>query len=94
MEVIPLYLYCNYAKQYNEIMRLTELALNTVRRNVRCKNLLALELNVSVFTIGRYLDANSDNLTKAAALKVIRDETGLKDSEILEAGESLVSATK
>lgn len=87
-------MYCNYAKQYNEIMRLTELALNMIRRNVRCKNLLALELDVSVFTIGRYIDSNSDNLTKAAALKVIRDETGLKDEEILEAGECLVSPTK
>lgn len=35
-------------------------------------------------TVYRYISDNSDNLTKAAALKVIREETGLTDEEILE----------
>ncbi len=34
-------------------------------------------------TIQNYIWKNSDNLTKAAALKVIRKATGLKDKEIL-----------
>lgn len=40
-------------------------------------------LDTSEATIYRYVDNNSDNLTKAAALKVIREETGLKDEQIL-----------
>lgn len=35
-------------------------------------------------TIYRYINDNDDNLTKAAALKVIREETGLTDEQILE----------
>lgn len=34
-------------------------------------------------TIYRYVSDNDDNLTKAAALKVIREHTGLKDADIL-----------
>lgn len=35
-------------------------------------------------TVYRYISENDDNLTKAAALKVIRDVTGLTDDQILE----------
>lgn len=48
---------------------------------------LAEALGVSSVTMWRYLKENSDDLTKAAALVVIRDETGLTDDEILEATE-------
>lgn len=52
----------------------------------RTKNRLALELDCSVQTIDRWIRENEGNgdLTKAAALKVIREETGLSDQEILE----------
>lgn len=65
-------------------MKLTKQALEAISKNVRIKNLLALALDCSVTTITRYIDANSDNLTKAAALKVVKDETGLSEDEILE----------
>lgn len=45
---------------------------------------LALELGVSENTIRNYINDKSDNLTKAAALNVIKEFTGLTDSEILE----------
>jgi len=48
------------------------------------RNKLAVALCKSPIQISRYLDSNSDDLTKAAALKVIREETGLADDEILE----------
>lgn len=51
---------------------------------------LAAALDVSENTIRNYINWKHDNLTKAAALKVIREETGLTDSEILE--ESKVTA--
>lgn len=45
---------------------------------------LATALDVHPSAVYRYLQENSDNLTKAAALKVIREETGLTDTQILE----------
>lgn len=50
----------------------------------RIRTRLALALDVTDQTIMRYLDSNSDNLTKAAALKVVREELNLSDTEILE----------
>lgn len=44
---------------------------------------LADALDVSTRTVYRYIDENDDNLTKAAALQVIRGITGLPDTEIL-----------
>ena len=64
-------------------MRLTKKALKAI--NVpRTRIRLALELGRIERTIVKYIDENSDNLTKAAALKVIREETGFKDVDILE----------
>jgi hypothetical protein len=44
---------------------------------------LTIALNVTDQTVIRYIKDNSDDLTKAAALKVIRQETGLTDEQIL-----------
>jgi hypothetical protein len=66
-------------------VKLTEAALEAIRaHSPGIKSKLALALNCSEGSINRYVRDNSDNLTKAAALKVIRQETGLKDREILE----------
>jgi hypothetical protein len=48
------------------------------------RRLLIDALKVTEFTISRYIQKNSDNLTKAGALKVIREITGMPDNEILE----------
>ncbi len=45
---------------------------------------LAMALGVGEASIRRYIADNSDHLTKAAALAVIREETGLSDDLILE----------
>lgn len=50
------------------------------------RRLLMDVLKVTEFTIARYIQKNSDNLTKAAAMQVIREVTGLCDAEILEEG--------
>lgn len=65
-------------------MKLTKTALEAVKDSTRCKTRLALALDCSVFTIDRYIGTNSDNLTKAAALEVIQEETGLSDEQILD----------
>jgi hypothetical protein len=48
------------------------------------RRLLMDALKVTEFTIARYIQKNSDNLTKAAALKVIRAVTGLTNAEVME----------
>ena len=66
-------------------MGLSKIGLLAVRG---CKGIvpkLAGALKVTTPTVYSYLQANSDNLTKAAALKIIKSETGLSDEEILEA---------
>ncbi len=51
--------------------------------HLRCRNRLALVLNRSQYTIQKYINENSDELTKAAALAIISEETGLTQEEIL-----------
>lgn len=65
-------------------MRLTNKAIQELRSNMRLRNRLALELDKSHSTLNRWISDNDDNLTKAAALVIIREETGLDDSQILE----------
>lgn len=64
-------------------MKLTQKALRAIN-NPRTRKPLMDVLGRTEFTILKYIIMNSDNLTKAAALQVIREVTGLPDSEILE----------
>lgn len=70
-------------------MKLTHKAIHEFKRNSRLKSRLALELDCSIYTLARWIKENQPNndLTKAIALDVIREETGLLDSEILEASD-------
>ena len=68
-------------------MRLTKRALESINTPAIRRRLMEALGDVAESTIYRYISANDDNLTKAAALKVIREETGLIDEEILEEGE-------
>ncbi len=70
-------------------MRLTKRALELINTPAMRRLLMAALGDVAESTIYRYINTNDDNLTKAAALKVIREETGLKDEEILEEGEAV-----
>jgi transposase len=65
-------------------MKLTKIALLALRGAKDSKRKLAEALDVSEATVYRWISENNDSLTKAAALKVIREETGLTDAEILE----------
>lgn len=72
-------------------MKLSRIALLAIRG--ACPGIvgrLAKAIEVSDPTVYRYISDNDDNLTKAAALAVIREETGLTDSEILVDSESEV----
>lgn len=65
-------------------MKLTRLTLLAIRGSKGIVPKLSEALGVSDPTTYAYIRTNSDELTKAAALKVIREETGLTDAQILE----------
>lgn len=63
-------------------MRLTETAIEVIREpQLRLK--IAQALGVTEQTVIRYISDNHENLTKAASLKVIKNNTDLTDDEIL-----------
>jgi hypothetical protein len=62
-------------------MKLSQKALKAIN-NPGTRRRLMDALGCTEFTISRYIQKNSDNLTKAAAMQVIREITGLTDNEI------------
>lgn len=66
-------------------MRLTDSAIAIIKEPA-ARRKLAEALDCTDQTITRYIKENEDNggLTKAAALKVISEETGLSNEQILE----------
>lgn len=68
-------------------MRLTKTAILSLKgTNVVFKETLAEALGSSLNSMYRWISENEDNgpLTKAKAIQMIREETGLEDSQILE----------
>lgn len=63
-------------------MKLSQKALKAINTPVIRMRLMDA-LGCTEFTISRYIQKNNDNLTKAAAMQIIREVTGLPDSEIL-----------
>ena len=64
-------------------MKLSQKALKAINNPATRRRLMDV-LGCTEFTIARYIQKNSDNLTKAAAMQVIREVSGLTDAEILE----------
>jgi hypothetical protein len=62
---------------------LSTIALNLILHNSRIKQKIADACSTSYWTVHRWSKNNDVMLTTACALKVIREETGLSDSEIL-----------
>lgn len=66
-------------------MRLTKATILAIRGlGTDGKQRIADALGKDIKTLYRYLAANDDNLTKAAALKAIKEETGLTEEAMLE----------
>lgn len=63
-----------------------------IRGNTELRRKIKEVLFVSEPTFQRYISDNSDQLTKAASMKVIRQELGLTDSEILEDEEKVTAS--
>ncbi|MCS3802171.1 hypothetical protein [Niastella sp. OAS944] len=66
-------------------MKLSQIALKSINTPAIRRRLMDA-LGCTEFTIARYIQKNSDNLTKAAAMQIIREVTGLSDIEILDIG--------
>jgi len=64
-------------------MKLTPIALEKIN-TLPTRMKIALALGKSESSVRRYIIDNDDDLTKAAALEVIKSETGLLEEEILE----------
>lgn len=64
-------------------MELTTKTLAIIRESQRIKSLLALENDCSESTINRWIIENNAMLTTASSLKILRDETGLTDKQML-----------
>lgn len=65
-------------------MKLSTTAINRIRDSRTLPKKIADVLGVSRTTAWRYIKDNDDELTKAAVTKVIKEETGFSDDEILE----------
>jgi plasmid maintenance system antidote protein VapI len=74
-------------------MRLSRIAILAVKgASPAIIKKLAEAIDVSEPSIYRFINDNDDNLTKAAAIKVIELETGLTQEQILEEGEHIATA--
>lgn len=65
-------------------MKLNITALSILRGNKDIWLAVMASLGVKRDTMYKYVRENSEELTKAAALQVLKRETGLTDSELLE----------
>lgn len=65
-------------------MKLSKIAILALRGSKDLRDKLAAELKTSLGTVNRWVANNDDSLTKAAALKVIREELNLTDVDLLE----------
>ena len=65
-------------------MKISQSAIDKI--TVRTKNRIALEFDCSVPTVDRWIKDNDENgdLTKAMAVQIISEETGIPVEEILE----------
>lgn len=65
-------------------MRLSVTGISILRGNKAIWEAVRASIGVSRASMYRYIKDNESDLTKAAALQVLRRETGLGDSELLE----------
>ena len=66
-------------------MRLSKAAILALKgMDKEAKQRIGDAVGVAASTVYRWIQDEDDNLTKAAALAVIRNETGLTDQELLE----------
>lgn len=57
--------------------------VESVKKSLPIKNKLQYDLNISYLTLQRWLKDNSENLTKALALKIIGEGLNKSNEELL-----------
>lgn len=65
-------------------MRIKKIMLAAIRGNTELRRRIKEALDISEPTLIRFLGDNNDDLTKAAVLRLIRDEYKVSDQDILE----------
>lgn len=65
------------------IIQLRPEIIEAVKKSLSAKNRLQYDLNISYLTLQRWLKENSENLTKATALKIIGEELNKTNDELL-----------
>lgn len=65
-------------------VRLKGDAVELVKKSLKTKNRLQFELRISYLTLQRWLKANDSKLTGAHSLKIISEETGISQPDLLE----------
>jgi hypothetical protein len=73
-------------------MRIKKVMLAAIRGNKDLRKSIKKTLDISEPTLYRLLTENGDDLTKAAVLKLIRDEFRVSDDEILEDAPTVVDS--
>lgn len=71
-------------------MKIKKLVILAIRGSTDIRNKLKEALDISDTTLYRLLYYDSEDLTKAAAMRVIREELNLTDDQILEETEQKV----
>lgn len=65
-------------------MKIRKIVLMAIKGNTDTRKRIKEVLGISEPTLYRLITENDDDLTKAAVLKVIREDLNLTDAEILE----------
>lgn len=61
----------------------SEAAIEAVKKSLPAKNRLQFELGISYLTLQRWLNDRNPKLTTAHSMKIISEETGLSQQELL-----------
>ncbi len=72
--------------QNTKKMKITSTGIEAIKGSLRLRNRLALEMDRHNASIEKWIRENKENgeLTTAKALQIIKEETGLTESELLE----------
>lgn len=70
-------------------MGLSKKALKALNENKKIVRLICIEVDRHETTLEKWIEENDENLTRAGVLKIIREETGLTDEEILMEAETV-----
>lgn len=66
------------------MLKLTNFAKKAVKKNKKCRSRLCYEMDKGERTIYKWIELDALDITSAQALKIISEETGIPQEELLE----------